>query len=442
MDKIDFDRHFGQFNYMNPRDLSIQKCQSLIKKCDPLNKYTKKKYTSLSDALCDLAAFEYRIRKRPYLFIKLITANYRFFELNKKGMSRINYEIKLDHFWDELLIPAVQKNKNLTTEQIYRYFCLQCFDKNPLVIKDIPSKYLTNGHYLKAITTDYRSFKFASRIKMPKDIFTYEICLNALIKSIKNNDCIFIHIPNELKDYTMCELAVNNSSKQTIIVDIPEEHRNYKLCWTILAIKNECNFHSLSYIPKNVLDDELYIHTLTNNPGVIEYFPERLLTEELCLDVVLKDRHLIRWVPAKFMTETLLSVCIKQYPNLIHQIDERFLTYNIYKIAVAYSNEYLKNVPEDIVDDELLLSSLESRINISLKDKYNYRFYDLEFCQKAFEINPEAIIYFDSGQINDKDIENPFYNYLIQSALKTPVALTYIYMKTDIIDPYIYFLSF
>lgn len=141
------------------------------------------------------------------------------------------------------------------------------------------------------------------------------------------------------------------------------------------------------------------------------------ITYSDCLLAVGYDGHIISSIPSNFITEEICIVALKNnYPtrNLIKYIPKNMLTKEFAVSIVEINGLYLKYLPIDVVDENVVLKAVKETIHASkcIPGKYQTD----EIYKALFDIKPEVLKYIETPSLS-------LCEYVLD---KLPSAMTYI----------------
>lgn len=126
-----------------------------------------------------------------------------------------------------------------------------------------------------------------------------EYPLKYQIELIKHAPILIKDIPIKYLKIETCLKAVKRDG--LIIEYIPESMQTKEVC--AAAIKQ--NSKAILHISKNLINEELYIQAVKRNAGILEYIPIEHLTEKICIEAIKRNKKAIRKIPKKIITEKM-----------------------------------------------------------------------------------------------------------------------------------------
>lgn len=147
--------------------------------------------------------------------------------------------------------------------------------------------------------------------------------------------------------YEDCEKALANNKNEAegyhVLQLIPEKFKDYNLCET--AVIHDGN--NLPYIPKELLDYNLYLQAVDTTPTVIQQVPDRFKDKELCVTALTDGLYwytdeILNYIPDSIKKDKDFWIkCIQGNPTtrFFENVPEEFRDYETYKQLVKSRTE-------------------------------------------------------------------------------------------------------
>ena len=183
-----------------------------------------------------------------------------------------------------------------------------------------------------------------------KDVSISNFCMNRIFK----------YIPDELKTQDMCDITLNEYSKnllylpyeiKTQIINfryIPNKFKSQTMC-DIAFKKNQIN---LAHIPKEYITQNM-CNIAANNPHIFKYIPIEFLTQNICKTVVSFYPWYIQYIPEDLKNQTMCDIAFNEYSYNIRYIPKRFITQTMCD-KVENLNPYdIRYIPKKFITESL-----------------------------------------------------------------------------------------
>jgi len=139
--------------------------------------------------------------------------------------------------------------------------------------------------------------------KRSKKYFTYDIWK----KIVEINGRYISFVPEELRDYDICFLAI--SGYGDMLECVPEKFRDDKMC--LCAAKRCSNGQDiLNFVPKDCRTEEFYKEYVTQNGALIKNIPKDELTDEICEIAVNACYPVLKDIPEDKRTERVCRAAL------------------------------------------------------------------------------------------------------------------------------------
>lgn len=147
---------------------------------------------------------------------------------------------------------------------------------------------------------------------------------------------------------------------------------------------------NLSYVPKDILSQEMCDEALKIDFSIIKHIPKRLLNASLVKELLLNDPNLLKYVPVGYISRNLLEEVVDANPNVIRLITTNFLD--------ELSNEKIVDaISRVIVSDSFKYDAVWEYIFNKVGKKCLERIID-----KIIEVNPIKVMDLPSKYITAK----------------------------------------
>lgn len=190
--------------------------------------------------------------------------------------------------------------------------------------------------------------------------------------------------------YEDCEKALANHKNiaegYTVLQLVPEKFKDYNLCETAVIHDGS----NLQYVPKDLIDYNLYLQAVDTTPTVIQQVPDRFKDKELCVTALTDVWYIdgiLKYIPDSIKKDKDFWIkCIQVNPtsSFFEKVPEEFRDYETYKQLVKSRTEddprlfvNLDEYKEEIIDrfkdlipEETLMKIRDDLIK-ELKDSFS-----------------------------------------------------------------------
>lgn len=238
--------------------------------------------------------------------------------------------------------------------------------------------------------------KSISFSKIPEKIKTYEMCLVA----VKTNPFNLNKVPEKFLTEEMCLEALKQSDMAMIYV--PKKMKTKSFYLKAIAINEEC----LSCIPKQYIDDDMCEKLISTNGMNLKYVDDSKKTKEICLKAFENNPSCIEYIPEKYVNDEMYIKAVKHDCNMLKNIPERLRTKDIILNTLTAAIKAQKNgqdinnyaigmaIPEQFeFDKEIIILERQCNIRKIMQKNYNKednKFHVIEkFSYRSDYINKE-----------------------------------------------------
>jgi hypothetical protein len=268
-----------------------------------------------------LAAFEknyIEVMRFPSEFVNLQIIKTAIRLCQKDEVGIILQLLSTDHFDNDLIITAIQKNESA--------FSMVPFEKInvDLVFNIAP--------FIKKHETLHH---------IPENIFN----INIAHRLITCNAMLLYGIPRLFRNKKLCLEAI--TSNGMALGAVPNNFKSDELFR--VAVMN--NGLALEYIPTPYRDNEIPILAVEQNGEAIEFVPEMLIDEVLCRKAVIQNPHAIYSIPKKLLSNELYMMAIKELPDVLKLIPTDSRTLDQCLMALEGSSSLYDYIPMQLRDN-------------------------------------------------------------------------------------------
>jgi hypothetical protein len=166
------------------------------------------------------------------------------------------------------------------------------------------------------------------------------------------------YIPENLRDYALCEIAVSNDFPRdgyaSCLFYVPKNLRDYALCEKAVS-KNAL---AMSYVPKNLIDYSLCDKAVSQRGWALGSAPEHLIDYTLCEKAVSNYGLALEYVPEFLKDYPLCEIAVSQNKEAIKYIKDYTILKQIkekFKLQEHISKEVRKLLKETLFTKKKLL---------------------------------------------------------------------------------------
>lgn len=247
-----------------------------------------------------------------------------------------------------------------------------------------------------------------------KKLLTPELCLLALKKNGRNihcvpeewrdssmyiaavSNCSFLLevLPDEVKDYEVCESAVRNDlsikESQCALKNVPANllkgEKGRRLCE--IAVKS--NGLAISHVPHNYITDEIarnaIVNSITRGYIILDTIIERdardsgmklLRTDADFWNIIESDWPIgriprkcdwpIGYIPGKFMSQELVDMSVEMFPASLLYVPLEYVSEELCLNVVKRNGLHLEDVPQEYRQREAIIDAALSNSPLALK---------------------------------------------------------------------------
>ena len=324
--------------------------------------------------------------------------------------------IQLDKFlcFYDVCVEAVQANRffiqAVPQEMMSEELCERAIMADGYCFRYIPDQYKTqkicelavayDPHNLEEIPDDYKTPSMClTAVKasgfnlsaVPEALKTHEMCVIA----VSDNSSGLDYVPEHLFDKEIALLAINNPPTYgpLRLSRIPENLRDYEVCEAAVS-KTGSN---LAYVPENVKDYNLCLIAAQHGFYAAKYIPYEYFTPELCLVVAKGNSSDFKWIPKDRLTKEACLEAVKHRTmaggTVIGEIPHEILTPEMCDISVKTAVQSFSQIPEEYITEEILLYVAEKAPGL-LQENFPLRFRTKECIEMFIEKCPSATSFF------------------------------------------------
>lgn len=344
----------------------------------------------------------------------------------ESGYFAFNKYKKLDHLSDDKLLYILNKNgcwiQMVSEERLTLELCFVAI-KTTNALHCLPERFRTYELCLESVKHDSSSLAY-----VPITMRDYNMCVAAMGDTWNSAWGMVQYVPENIMDR---ELARKILLKSIISVPYLKRFLDHDLCLEI-AKSHQWGW-LLQHVPEEILDYEICYEHVQGYPHDLTHVPERFKTYELCLAAIKNSGQFFNLIPNEFICQEIIDEAVKTYPQIIASVDRKYHKYEHWERYLKLGIYGLYQCPDEFIDDNLILKALTSLSSYDFPEKYKHRFDDYEFCKRAIEVNPDAIV---NVRLNR------FYDLWITAAKRSKSVISHILFSSDVNDEYLYFQSF
>ena len=296
----------------------------------------------------------------------------------------------------DMCLVAVKRSHHAFYHVPERYksqeLCMLAFEKEPYHIERFPAKYLSHDLWLKAVS--YSGFLLE---KVPPQFMSREICLAA----IQDRGSVIEYAPEEYLDEELCLIALRNLKGFTyaILRDIPEKLRTYPVC--LLAVTVDSG--SFQHVPEVHKTYELCLAAAKTGCTPDPVFPKEYYTDELCVALVRKGARYFKTIPKDCLNETICLAAVnsetKSAASVLKEIPDELVSQEMCDISIKNSIHLIQSVPERFVTEDMLFYVAEVAPGC-LSYNFPKRYRNKAFTDELIRRYPKAEWYIDHYVLN------------------------------------------
>ena len=289
--------------------------------------------------------------------------------------------VKRDILTREMCIKAFNANTRvfqlLPDEFKDAEISLRAFEDDPYCLKYIPHEYLTydickiavqhSGYLLEDIPLSFRTKELCTiaiisghyRFEdVPESVLDEELCLVALNANGSGSYGMLQKIPESLRTYNVCKVAVTCDSVNLSYV--PTELKTYELC--LLAVcqaRTNSTLNLLARIPSEFYTEELLSNMFAKGLIKFNQIPAECLSEKLCMDALnsgtVSSSTIMDKIPLEILTSDMANRLVESSYTSITKIPEHLITKEMI-IVVGKKSAYMacKYAPRALRTTEFL----------------------------------------------------------------------------------------
>lgn len=290
------------------------------------------------------------------------------------------------------------------------------FEKNPStsILSLIGKRMQTPEMVRRAIENDSKPILK----NISKKFLTPELCLLAL----KKNGSDIQYVPKEWCDQSMYIAAVSSCS--FMLKNFPDEVKDYEVCES--AVRNDLSVNAsqcaLQYVPIGLLKGEngsRLCETAVNSNGLaILHVPENFITNEMALSAIINsitkgyeylfgdiviERDASDWpvghIPQKFLSQKLVNISVKMFPASLLCVPLKYVSEELCINMVNSNGLYLKYVPQEYKQSEVIIDAALSDSPFALKYVPNEKRTKAR-CLDAIKRDPNVLISWFPNEIH------------------------------------------
>ncbi len=181
------------------------------------------------------------------------------------------------------------------------------------LIEYVPDKYMSKELALLAFKTNVYVIK-----KIGDKYKSRELCINSVKISTFR---ALSYVPKNIIDQEICNLAIESNIRN--IEFVPKKFKTKDIIDRVIDFNGLC----LKYIEKDLMNKEICEKAVMNNPLAIEYVPKKYKTCEMCYKAVLKNASVIMFIPKEFLKnikQKLTTEYYEDYKNGISSYQDLF----------------------------------------------------------------------------------------------------------------------
>jgi hypothetical protein len=157
-------------------------------------------------------------------------------------------------------------------------------------------------------------------------------------KVVSKNGLALGKVPKNLKDYSLCELAVSSpydSNYGNPIESVPRELRDYNIYEKAVSNKGR----TLYFVPRELRDYNLCEKAVSNDGGALQYVPFNLIDYPICYKGVSQNGWSLAYVPQELKDYNIIKKAFQQRNN--------FDIVSFYWFPKEYIPQLIKDFPQD-----------------------------------------------------------------------------------------------
>ena len=193
----------------------------------------------------------------------------------------------------------------------------------------VAAEYRTESLCMQAVRNDPWALFF-----VPEKIMTPKICMQA----IKADGMVLRYVPPTLKTPDLCRIALKASPYdhgrlQSVLEDIPFP----EICLEGLKKYRQEGFDMmglLAGIAPTVLDDQIALYCVQNDPSCLMLLPEDLKTDRICYEAVQRDGILLHNVPSRMRSADMCEAAVLNNVHALQYVPDNLHTRELYRKAL------------------------------------------------------------------------------------------------------------
>lgn len=202
------------------------------------------------------------------------------------------------------------------------------------ILQLLSTDHFDNDLILTAVQKNESSFSM-----VPFEKINIDLVFN-IAPFIKKHETLH-HIPEHIFNINIAHRLITCNAM--LLYGIPRIFRNKKLCLEAIT----SNGMALGAVPSNFKSDELFRAAVMNNGLALEYIPTPYRDEEIPILAVEQNGEAIEFVPDLLIDEVLCRKAVIQNPHAIYSIPKKFLSNDLYMMALKELPDVLKLIPTD-----------------------------------------------------------------------------------------------